>query len=306
MIDIKDLEAFLAILDSGSISKAAEDVGLTQPALSLKLKKMEQELGVTLFQRTPRSVVPLDAAKLIAPRARDIVSKLDGVKESLATSINELRGQVRVGCLTGWFESILVPCIAPVSEVASGIRLRLHVNQTAELIHAVAHGRLDMAIVAQPFEKTDDIEIEKLLDEELVLVGQNLQKNQSKEQRKRDLLARPWVTMTVPDPLVDKWWREQFDGMNFPWEEVAVPATTDHITSIPNAMRALPNSVTVVPRQIVAQKQNNLGLEIAEAIPGHNELFLIWRTNGMELRRYQIVREKIIAQAKFYLNSVLR
>ncbi len=306
MIDIKDLEAFLAILDTGSISKAADEIGLTQPALSLKLKKMEQELGVTLFQRTPRSVVPLDAARLIAPRARDIVSKLDGVKESLATSIMELRGQVRVGCLTGWFESILVPCVAPVSLAAPGVRLRLHVNQTAELIHAVAHGKLDMAIVAQPFEKTDDIEIEKLLDEELVLVGQNLLKNGTKEQRKRDLLSRPWVTMTVPDPLVDKWWRGQFDGMNFPWEEVTVPATTDHITSIPNAMRALPNSVTVVPRQIVSQKENCQGLEIVDAVPGHNELFLIWRSNGMELKRYQIVREKILAQAKIYLSSVAK
>jgi DNA-binding transcriptional LysR family regulator len=304
MIDIRDLEAFLAILDSGSISRAAEEIGLTQPALSLKLKKMELELGVTLFQRTPRSVVPLDAAKLIAPRARDIISKLDGVKESLSASIGELRGQVRVGCLTGWFEAILVPCIAPVAKAAPNIRMRLHVAQTADLIHSVAHGRLDMAIVAQPFEKTDEIEIQKLLDEELVLVGSNFLKHANKEQRKHDLLSRPWVTMTVPDPLVDKWWREQFDGQNFPWEEVVVPATTDHITSIPSAMRSLPNSVSVVPRQVVLG--NSDGLDIAEAIPGHNELFLIWRQNGMELRRYQLVREKILAQARDFASRLYK
>jgi DNA-binding transcriptional LysR family regulator len=304
MIDIRDLEAFLAILESGSISRAAEEIGLTQPALSLKLKKMEQELGVTLFQRTPRSVVPLDAAKLIAPRARDILAKLDGVKESLSASISELRGQVRVGCLTGWFEAILVPCIGPVSKAAPNIRMRLHVNQTADLIHAVAHGRLDMAIVAQPFEKTDDLEIHKLLDEELVLVGNNFLKNASKEQRKRDLLSRPWVTMTVPDPLVDKWWRVQFDGQNFPWEEAYVPVSTDHITSIPSAMRALPNSVSVIPRQVVLRHSDHL--EVAESIHGHNELFLIWRQNGMELRRYQLVREKIIEQANEFVAALLK
>ena len=59
MIDVKDLEAFLAIVDGGSISHAAHELGLTQPAISLKLKKIESELGVKLFQRTPRSMVPL-------------------------------------------------------------------------------------------------------------------------------------------------------------------------------------------------------------------------------------------------------
>ena len=83
MIDIKDLETFIAILDSGSISRAAESIGLTQPALSLKLKKMEQELGVPLFQRTPRSVIPLESARIIEPNARDLLNRLDGLRESL-------------------------------------------------------------------------------------------------------------------------------------------------------------------------------------------------------------------------------
>jgi DNA-binding transcriptional LysR family regulator len=304
MIDIKDLEAFLAILDSGSISRAAEEIGLTQPALSLKLKKMEQELGVPLFQRTPRSVIPLEAAKLMAPRARDIISQLDGVRESLSSSIRDLRGQVRIGCLTGWFDPLLMKVVAPVAEVAPNVRLRLHVDQTENLLHMVSHGRLDMAIVAQPFERSEDVSMEHLLDEELVLVGRSLPEWKSIQEKRLDLLKRPWVSMKVPDPLIDKWWRQKFEGENFPWEEVTVPCSTDHITAIPKVMRCIPNSVGVVPRQVVASPHASEGLQLVESIPEDNGLFLIWRASGLELRRYQLVREKIIEQAKAYQSGL--
>lgn len=293
-IDIKDLETFLAILDSGSISRAAEDIGLTQPALSLKLKKMETELGISLFQRTPRSVVPLETARIIEPKARDLLNRLDGLREALANGITELAGQVRIGCLTGWVEPLLVPTVASVRHKAPNLRLRLFVNQTVELIHMVTHGRLDLAIVAQPFERTDGIELEQILDEELVLVGKKLPEGAP---RAESLLTRTWVTLSVPDPLVSKWWREQFSE-DFPWERAIVPVTVDNIGTIPPLMRSIDDAVAVLPRQIIQPLCDSGEFQITHSIGQQNALYLIWRTEGLQLQRYRTIKEALVEQAK--------
>jgi len=161
MIDVKDLEAFLAIVDGGSISHAANELGLTQPAISLKLKKMETELGVKLFQRTPRSMVPLPTALGIVPKVREILNRFDGIKETLSDEIHSLTGTVRIGCLMGWFDSLVLPAFASIHRQSPKIQLKLHVDQTDNLLHMVTHGQVDLAIVAQPFDHSEGIHAEK-------------------------------------------------------------------------------------------------------------------------------------------------
>lgn len=296
MIDIKDLEAFIAILDSGSISKAASDLGLTQPALSLKLKKIETELGVKLFQRTSRNVLALESAKTIEAKVRDIIAKLDVLKESLAESLADVRGNVRVGCVMGWFDSLLVPALSQLSRQAPLVRMRLHVDQTANLVQMVAQGALDFAIVAQPFEKTDGVNAQHLIDEELVLVGRNLPTGTQRE-RARALLARPWIILAHPDPLVEKYFQEQF-SQKFPWEIVQVPVILDHIRALPAVVRSIPDALAVLPSQVFVNKDSLGGLELGPAVQHQNGVYLIWRADGLELRRFQIVRDVLASQAK--------
>lgn len=298
MIDVKDLEAFLAIVDGGSISHAASQLGLTQPAISLKLKKIESELGVKLFQRTPRSMVPLPTALGIVPRVREILNRFDGIKETLADEITSIEGTVRIGCLMGWFDSIVLPAFGTIHRKAPLIQMKLHVDQTENLLHMVTHGQLDLAIVAQPFESSEGIGAEKLIDEELVLFGKKLPKNENKNEKKKALLSRPWVTMSVPDSIVDTFWKELFDGEPFPWQKVHVVACLDHILAIPRVVSTIENSLCVVPQQIVAKQFGQNGFEAERASRQKNGLFLISRTGCLDLKRYSIVAEEIKKIAK--------
>lgn len=298
MIDVKDLEAFLAIIDGGSISKAAEDLGVTQPALSLKLKKMESVLGVPLFQRTSRNVIPLDAARVIEGKVRDIMGRMDMLHEALAESLVDLRGQVRVGSMMGWFETIFVPTIRDLREGAPNIRLRLHVGESQELVQMVSQGQLDIAIVADPFERADGVASQFLLDEELVLVGRNLPTGSAKD-RQKALLARPWVTLHYPDSLVEIFWRASFNA-NFPWENVSTPVVADNIVSIHAIVAAIPESVAILPAQIIDRPDWQRELQTSESIKHKNGLHLIWRAHGLELKRYQVVRDTILKQIERY------
>ncbi|MEN9528669.1 MAG: hypothetical protein RI932_542 [Pseudomonadota bacterium] len=293
MIDVKDLEAFLAIVDGGSISHAANELGLTQPAISLKLKKMETELGVKLFQRTPRSMVPLPTATGIVPKVREILNRFDGIKETLSDEIHSLTGTVRIGCLMGWFDSLVLPAFASIHKQSPKIQLKLHVDQTDNLLHMVTHGQLDLAIVAQPFDHSEGIHAEKLIDEELVLFGKKLPKNMQKSERKRALLERPWVTMSVPDSIVNTFWKESFDGEAFPWNDVQVVACLDHILAIPKVVTAIEDSLCIVPQQIVAHHEMYAGFEFERASRQKNGLHLIARAGCLELKRFAIVAEEI-------------
>lgn len=293
MIDVKDLEAFLAIVDGGSISHAANELGLTQPAISLKLKKMETELGVKLFQRTPRSMVPLPTALGIVPKVREILNRFDGIKETLSDEVESVSGSVRIGCLMGWFDSIVLPAFASIHKKSPNIQLKLHVDQTENLLHMVTHGQLDIAIIAQPFEYSEGIHAEKLIDEELVLFGKKLPKNMSKSERKKALLSRPWVTMSIPDSIVDTFWKESFDGEAFPWSNVQVVACLDHILAIPKVVTTIDNALCVIPQQIVAHQENYAGFEYERASRQKNGLHLIARAGCLDLKRFSLVTEEI-------------
>lgn len=293
MIDVKDLEAFLAIYDSGSISHAAHGLGLTQPAISLKLKKMEAELGVKLFQRTPRNMVPLPPAVGIVPKVREILNRFDGIRETLSEEVVSLSGPVRIGCLMGWFDSIVLPAFASIHARAPDIQLKLQVDQTENLLHMVTHGQLDLAIVAQPFEAMEGVSSEKLLDEELVLFGKKLPKHENKSERKKALLERPWVTMSTPDSIVDTFWNELFEGEVFPWTKVRIAACLDHIIAIPKVVMSLENALCVVPQQIIAHHNGQGGFESERASMQKNGLFLIARSGCLELKRYELVAKEI-------------
>jgi DNA-binding transcriptional LysR family regulator len=293
VIDVKDLEAFLAIIDGGSISHAANGLGLTQPAISLKLKKMETELGVKLFQRTPRSMVPLPTAEGIVPQVREILNKFDGIKETLTTEVTSLSGIVRIGCLMGWFDSIFLPAFAGIHQKAPLIQIRLHVDQTSNLLHMVTHGQLDLAIVAQPFEHNEGVYAEKLIDEELVLFGKSLPKHEDLNERKRQLLARPWVTMTSPDSIVDTFWKELFGNEPFPWHNVRIAACLDHIIAIPRVVMSLDNALCVIPRQVVSPESILKGFEFESASMKKNGLYLIARSGCLDLKRFSIVADEL-------------
>lgn len=299
MIDIKDLESFLAIFDSGSISKAADNLGITQPALSLKLKKMESMLGVQLFQRTSRNVIPLDAARIIEGKVRDIIGRLDILHESLAESLVELRGQVKIGSMMGWFETLLVPAVKDLHSDAPNIRLCFSIADSRPLVQMVALGQLDFALVADPFERVDGIVAKHLLDEELVLVGRQLPTGSQKE-RQKALLARPWIVMHYPDSLVEIFWRESFCGAEFPWENVSTPVIVDNIMSMHAIIDSVPNSVAVMPAQVTTRPEWSRELQVSEPVIHQNGLYLISRAHGLELRRYEVVKDAILKQVEGY------
>ncbi|MEN7974065.1 MAG: LysR family transcriptional regulator, partial [Verrucomicrobiota bacterium] len=103
-MEIHQLAYFVAIVETGGFSRAAERCNVAQPSLSQQIKKLENEIGQPLFDRLGRKVVLTDMGKLLLPRARAILEELQGIKVDLPTDIQDGHGTLTVG---------FIPTIAP-------------------------------------------------------------------------------------------------------------------------------------------------------------------------------------------------
>src|SRR5688500_9459445 len=96
-MEIRQIEAFVAVAEMGSFTAAGERVNLTQSTISQQIKALEEELGEALFVRGGRSVRLTDAGEELLPRARLVLDALDGIASVFRTPGRPLRGRLRVG-----------------------------------------------------------------------------------------------------------------------------------------------------------------------------------------------------------------
>lgn len=144
-LDSDLLRTFVAIAESGSFTRAAEQVGRTQSAVSMQMKKLEQTLGQQLFIREARGVRLARNGQNLITRARQILTLLDQTAGSLRTE--PLEGNLRVGIPEEYGTSILPSVLAHFAESHPAVRVTVHCEASPALDQAIAKGDLDLAVV---------------------------------------------------------------------------------------------------------------------------------------------------------------
>ncbi|WP_430514005.1 LysR family transcriptional regulator [Pannonibacter phragmitetus] len=95
--DLSRLSAFIAVCEEASITQAAVRLGVAQPALSATIRRLEADLGNTLFRRLPRGMDVTDAGKLLLERSYEIFSLVQDAERGLLTTAEEPQGEVAIG-----------------------------------------------------------------------------------------------------------------------------------------------------------------------------------------------------------------
>lgn len=154
-MEVHQLRYFCAVAEAGSFTRAAEREQVAQPSLSQQILKLEEELGVRLFDRLGRSVRLTDLGQIFLPRARAILNELKTAKEEVAEKESSVSGPVVVG---------VIPTIAPYylpSRIAAFCRRYPHASitvvedVTARLMDRLRAGLIDLAIMALPMRGHD-------------------------------------------------------------------------------------------------------------------------------------------------------
>lgn len=169
-MELRHLKNFVAIVDSGSLSKAAARVFIAQPALSQQLVELERELGTQLLVRSRRGVVPTEAGKVLYRHARTMLRHVEQMREEVALPGAGEIGPVAVGLPSTMSHVLGVPLFERVRARHPGIRLHLFEAISGYVGELLGVGRLDLAIQFIS-TNTRDINVQPLLEEDLYLIG---------------------------------------------------------------------------------------------------------------------------------------
>ncbi len=167
---LAQLRYFLAIVQAGSISRAAEQVHVAQPALSQQLRLLEDELGQVLLRRHARGVRLTDAGSRFQLRALGILRQVDALKHEFVSTRAEPVGSVVLGMATAVNLAFAVPIYQAVRQRYPGIVLKMVESMSGYLLEWAEQGRLDLA-VGYEMSSAPGLQAERLGKESLFLIA---------------------------------------------------------------------------------------------------------------------------------------
>ncbi|UES39674.1 LysR family transcriptional regulator [Roseibium aggregatum] len=168
-MDIRQLRYFQEIVAQGSLTRAAESLHVAQPALSLHLKNMEEQLGTRLLTRSRSGVTPTEAGELLLQRARAILEDLARTEDDIRNLETDPSGIVRIG-LPGTISAMVsLPLILAARERFPRITLNITEAMSGFVGDWLSEGKIDLAVL---YSRSKDARIrsELLLEEELVVL----------------------------------------------------------------------------------------------------------------------------------------
>lgn len=166
--DFHRLRCFITVVEEGSISKAAIALNMTQPPLSVLIRKLEESLNVMLFVRTGKRLVLTDTGRLLYNRAKELLKTSENIVHELVEQHEGMRGVVNVGCTSSANMFILPKVIERLREIAPHILVRVRVGSSAFILRELRNQTLDVGIIRGVF-RADDLDITPLQIEQLLL-----------------------------------------------------------------------------------------------------------------------------------------
>jgi LysR family transcriptional regulator, low CO2-responsive transcriptional regulator len=191
-ITLTQLRSFLAVLRTGSVTAAAEELVVTQPSVSAAVSALSRELGVELTQRVGRSIQASPAGEAFAPFAADVIGLLDQGERAAHEAADIASSELRLAAVTTAGEHIVPPLIEAFSTLHPQITLSLDVGNRARVFERVRLHRSDLAIGGRP--PGEGVVGERFLDNPIVVItkpGDPLARRRSVPIE--ELAERPWL-----------------------------------------------------------------------------------------------------------------
>jgi len=189
----KQLEIFCKIVETGSFSKAAEEVYLTQSSVSERIANLEKAVGTKLFDRLGRKIVLTDAGKLLYKRAKKLLEEKERVWAEIQDFLGIKKGELRIGGSTIPGEYLLPRVIKKFNNLYPLINIKLTISDSQKIQNMVLDGELQLGIVGSiiPDQNIERIKLWK--DELVVAVSKDHKWSKRKEIEWEELLKEPFI-----------------------------------------------------------------------------------------------------------------
>ncbi len=202
MLSVHQLTCFLATYEQGSLTRAAAELGYAQPSISEQIRGLEKSLGVQLFRRVGRGVVPTTVADTLRPYAEQVLAAVDAAQEAVQRTKAFETGTIRFGMFGVARLYAGAGLIADVLERYPGVRVELVGQNSTEIAEDLRRGRLEAALLAVSGVESEGLDITPVAREELVYISNdpaNLESPVTAQRLARAHLVMPETTWRSED-----------------------------------------------------------------------------------------------------------
>lgn len=289
-MEIRQLRYFASTVRLGSVGAAAGEHFVTQPAVSLQLKKLEEELGQKLFVRRGRHLVPTEAGVALAERAEEVIRLLSALEADLSGMKELATGTLRVGNTDAASVYVLPDVYRAFHTKYAGVRIEIMVAETRRLLEALRARRIEIAIATLPITERGLV-VQPIYREELVPVAHPDHPLVSRRGATlNDLAAQDVITYppgAVTRSMIDAVFAAHGEALR-PRMEISSPEAMKHL-----AQAGL--GISILPRPVVAAE---LGRHVLKAIalPGvrfEREIGMVFRSDDGLSPAARVFREMI-------------
>lgn len=194
-IDFELYRVFYTVANHGNITKASEELNISQPAISKSIKNLEEQLGGQLFVRTKRGVILTEEGKEFYYYIKQAIEYITNAENKFTDLINLETGRIRIGISTTLTKEFLLPYLEEFHKLYPKIEIQIVTNITSELLSKLKNGLIDLVILNLSNKNyEDDIEIIKCRKiNDCFVVGNNYSNLINKELSLKDLNNYPLI-----------------------------------------------------------------------------------------------------------------
>ena len=260
-MELRDLEYFLAVIESGSITHGASRVGRSQQAVSKGLARLERALGVRLLERTAKGVVPTVLGQSLAVRAQAMLAEAARFRREVDLATARTGGHLALGVSPIAAAKIASTAVARFRHVYPNIRVTVESGLEHHFTRTLIGGDLDLAMAAS-YEATDPrLIVEQIAEEPWLVAGRVGNDLIDRAESLADLRTATWIYGEVPRPLQSRI-DQSFASVGL---DPPKPTVATHSLEFALSLLAHSDVLAILPASIVAEHGQLSGRNFDEA-----------------------------------------
>lgn len=292
-MQLKDLQSFRIVAELGNLHSAADVLGVTQPALSKAIQRLETSLGVRLFERTPRGVALTAIGQALYARNLRLGQLVDDMRQEVQDLKTGQSGELRIGTVPAVVESVVTPVLASFLGAPRAVRFQAHVQLSGVLMHQLETGLLDFAIAAVQDPTPAALSCVVLGEQQSFVVARKGHPLHRRPFTLQDMASQPWAL--PPSNIALRVWVESM----FAEAGIEMPAAflqTDASPAVFAPLVRTSNLLTVMTADSLgASSGAGLAALPAPAPVWALQIGLFWRRNAYFSAVMKDFRDQVVA-----------
>jgi DNA-binding transcriptional LysR family regulator len=169
-MDVRDLQVFLSVAEHLNYTRAAEEVHLSQPSVSVRMRQLEHDLGTKLFEQLGKKIILTEAGKLLVPSARRVIAAMTDARDAIDQLQGLERGSIRIGASTTPGMYLIPRTIAHFKRRYPKIEVQLAVKDTRQIEEAVIRNEVDFGFVGGHLTG-DEVDVLPWMTDRIILIA---------------------------------------------------------------------------------------------------------------------------------------